>query len=66
MTWPVTDAETEDMDDVFSVGIASICWNYVVETLNAPFGFPPSQNIQVVVTVGSCTIPVGLKLLATE
>ena len=39
----VTDAETEDMYDVFPVGIASISWNYVIETLNVPFGFLPSQ-----------------------
>ena len=46
----VMDEETENMHDVFSVGVASIFWNCVVETLNVPFGFLPSQYIEVVAT----------------
>ena len=59
----ITDAEGEDMYDVFSIGVASILWNYVVETPNVPLGVPPSQYVEVVVTLGSCTIPEGLKPL---
>ena len=63
MRRPVTDAEGEDMYDVFSVGVASIFWNYVVETPNVPFGFLSSQYVEVVMTLGGYTIPEGLKLL---
>ena len=66
MRGPVTDAEGEDMHDVFSVGVASIFWNYVVETSNVPLGVLPSQYVEVVVTLGSCTIPEGLKLLPVK
>ena len=59
----ITDAEGEDMYDVLSIGVASILWNYVVETSNVPLGVPPSQCVEVVVTLGICPIPEGLKSL---
>lgn len=62
----VDEMDTEDMDDIFSDGIASIGWHSVVKAANVPFCFASTVDVEVIVTFGSRPFPLGLQLLTIK
>ena len=59
MTDLVDEINTEDMYDIFADRITPIGWYNVVKTVDVPFCFASTINVEIIVAFSSRPIPLG-------
>jgi hypothetical protein len=66
MMLAINDTETEDMNNILPIRVASIFRYHIVKTADVPFGFLPFIDVKVVAATPSRTVPLGVELLAID
>ena len=56
----VEEIDTKDMDNIFTDRITSVCWYYIVETADVPLCFASTVDVEIIVALGGCSVPLSL------